>query len=128
MSIVDRTSRLCKLKKLVGKTAEAIVETLLPYKSEIHTLTSDNGNEFTNHESIAEQLGIQYYFARPYASYERGSVENLNGLVRQYILKGIDFNAVEEHTLNWIEKRLNNQPRKILGYYSPIEFINTRLY
>lgn len=127
LSIIDRTSRLCKLKKLVGKTAkeveEAIIEALLPYKSEIYTLTSDNGNEFTNHERIAEQLGIKYYFARPYASYERGSIENLNGLVRQYIPKGTDFNTVEEYTVKWIEERLNNRPRKVLNYFSPREFI-----
>ena len=127
LSIIDRTSRLCKLRKLVGKTAQeveaAIIEALLPYKSEIHTLTSDNGNEFTNHARIAEQLGIKYYFARPYASYERGSVENLNGLVRQYIPKGTDFSTVEAYTVKWIEQRLNNRPRKTLGYFTPIEFL-----
>ena len=126
LSIVDRTSRLCKLKKLGGKTAkeveEAIIEALLPYQSEIYTLTSDNGNEFSNHERIAERLGIKYYFERPYASYERGSVENLNGLVRQYIPKGTDFNTVEEYTVKWVENRLNNRPRKNLGYFTPIEF------
>jgi len=127
LSIVDRSSRLCKLKKLIGKTAkeveESIIEALLPYKSEIYTLTSDNGLEFANHLGIAKALGIEYYFARPYASYERGSIENLNGLVRQYIPKGTDFNTVEPCTVKWIEKRLNNRPRKTLGFSTPLEFL-----
>lgn len=72
LSITDRTSSLCKLKKLIGKTAkevkEAISEALLPYKFEIYTLTNYNGREFTNHERITEQPVIKNYFARPYAS------------------------------------------------------------
>ena len=95
---------------------------MLPYKSEIYTLTSDNGLEFANHLNIAKALGIKYYFARPYASYERGSVENLNGLVRQYIPKGTDFKSVSSYTVESIEKRLNNRPRKILNFFTPLEF------
>jgi IS30 family transposase len=125
LSIVDRSSRQCWLQKLTGKTAieveEAIVAVLDPYKGYIHTITTDNGNEFINHERIAKKLETKYYFAHPYASYERGSVENLNGLVRQYIPKGTDFNDVEEYTVKMIENKLNNRPRKTLGYYTPLE-------
>ena len=91
------------------------------------TLTSDNGTEFTDHEFIAKQLDIKYYFANPYASYERGSIENLNGLVRQYIPKGTDFNSISQTFVKTIERKLNNRPRKVLKYWTPNEFIGQNM-
>ena len=87
------------------------------------TITTDNGTEFTEHKSIANKLNINYYFAHPYASYERGSIENLNGLVRQYIPKGTDFNDVDPVQVKTIQDKLNRRPRKVLGFLSPIEYI-----
>jgi IS30 family transposase len=127
LSMIDRSSRFCILKKLSGKTAaeveESLVNALLPYKDMLLTITSDNGNEFINHKSIAERLEIEYYFAHPYASYERGSIENLNGLVRQYIPKGTDFATVEEKTVKMAQDKLNNRPKAVLGYYTPNEYL-----
>lgn len=127
LSIIDRVSRKCLLEKLTGKTASevatGVIAALLPYKSFIFTITSDNGTEFTHHEEIAKALGIQYYFANPYASYERGSIENLNGLVRQYIPKGTDFNLISPEEIKVIEEKLNNRPRKVLDYWTPNEFL-----
>jgi IS30 family transposase len=127
LSILDRSSRCCILNKLNGKTAyeveESLVSALLPYKNVLLTITSDNGNEFINHKSIAKRLDIDYYFAHPYASYERGSIENLNGLVRQYIPKGTDFANVEEKTVKIIQNKLNNRPKEVLGYYTPNEYL-----
>jgi IS30 family transposase len=131
LSIIDRVSRKCLLEKLTGKTASevatGVIAALLPYKSFIFTITSDNGTEFTHHEEIAKALGIQYYFANPYASYERGSIENLNGLVRQYIPKGTDFNLISPEEIKVIEEKLNNRPRKVLDYWTPNEFLRQNM-
>jgi IS30 family transposase len=84
-------SELLILEKLQGKTADevtaAIIARLKPHKRQLHTITSDNGKEFAGHLEIAAKLNIDLYFARPYHSWVRGSNENLNGLVRQYIPK-----------------------------------------
>ena len=71
---------------------------------------------------IAKELSIKYFFANPYASYERGSIENLNGLIRQYIPKGKEFDDIEQNELNIIENKLNNRPRKVLDFLSPVEY------
>ena len=123
LTVVDRVSRECTIRKLANKSAlevESIVSQAI--KGYAHTITSDNGTEFTNHQSIAKTLNIQYYFANPYASYERGSIENLNGLIRQYIPKGKEFDDIGQNDLNVIENKLNNRPRKVLDFLSPIEY------
>ena len=123
LTVVDRVSRECTIRKLANKSAlevESIVSQAI--KGYAHTITSDNGTEFTNHQSIAKTLNIQYYFANPYASYERGSIENLNGLIRQYIPKGKEFDDIRQNELNIIENKLNNRPRKVLDFLSPIEY------
>lgn len=125
LTVVDRVSRECVIKKLANKSAlevEYVVSQAI--KGNAHTITSDNGTEFTNHQNIAKALSIQYFFANPYASYERGSIENLNGLIRQYIPKGKEFDNIEQTELNIIENKLNNRPRKILDFLSPIEYRN----
>lgn len=125
LTVVDRVSRECTIRKLANKSAseiELVVSQAI--KGEAYTITSDNGTEFTNHQNIAEALNIQYFFATPYASYERGSIENLNGLIRQYIPKGKEFDNIEQYELDIIENKLNNRPRKVLEFLSPIEYRN----
>lgn len=85
------------------------------------TITSDNGKEFSNHENIARSLGIDYYFARPYHSWERGTNENTNGLIRQYLPKKTDFRNLTQEYIQFVEDQLNNRPRKTLGFYTPNE-------
>ena len=92
------------------------------YDGEKHSITSDNGREFILHEEIAKELEIDYYFAHPYASYERGSIENLNGLIRQYIPKGTVFDDIDQTYVKQIEEKLNSRPRKILNFLTPQEF------
>ncbi len=75
--------------------------------------------------TISRELDIQFYFARPYHSWERGANENLNGLVRQYIPKGTDFSNMTDEMLSEIEWKLNNRPRKSLGYKTPLEYCKT---
>ena len=89
----------------------------MPY---IHTITSDNGKEFASHKEVAEELEIDYYFAHPYHPWERGSNENLNGLIRQYIPKKLSFETITDDYLKSIETKLNNRPRKRYDYETPI--------
>ena len=85
----------------------------------VHTITSDNGREFARHQQIATHLKADFYFAHPYASWERGLNENTNGLVRQYFPKGSDFTSITEETVKQVMQRLNHRPRKTLGFSTP---------
>lgn len=131
MTINDRCTHIVLIRKLKGKEAgplaEAAVEALSPYKPMLHTITGDNGKEFAGHKDIASALGIDFYFARPYHSWERGANENTNGLIRQYIPKGTDLDDVSEEYIREIEWKLNNRPRKSLGYLTPLEYFE-KLY
>jgi len=85
----------------------------------VHTLTSDNGREFAGIRSIARALGARFYFAHPYSSWERGSNENGNGLIRQYFPKRTDFTTVTRSDFYAVMDKLNNRPRKCLGMKTP---------
>ena len=123
VSLVERKSKLTRLEKVTRNTAElvgqAIREQLQPL--EVKTITSDNGREFAQHQSIAHQLKADFYFAHPYASWERGVNENTNGLVRQYFPKKSDFSKITDRQIKKVMERLNNRPRKTLGYKTPNE-------
>ena len=84
----------------------------MPYKGLLHTITSNKGKEFANHKSIAEALGIDFYFAHPYHSWERGANENMNGLIRQYILKGISIEDVDNEYVEMIQKKIEQPTEK----------------
>ena len=124
----DRATRLCWIALLEGKQADGvsheIVRLLEPYKEQLHTITSDNGKEFAGHVGIAQALGIDYYFAHPYHSWERGANENMNGLIRQYAPKQSTFEELTQQDIELIMNRLNNRPRKCLGFMTPNEFFN----
>jgi len=123
VSLTERKSGLalfCKVEhRTKEKTAEAMKRMLLTIKENVHTITSDNGKEFANHESIAEKLNCDFYFAHPYSSWERGTNENTNGLIRQYFPKNRDFRTITDEELIHAMKRLNNRPRKRLGFKTP---------
>lgn len=125
-SLVERKSRLLCLTGLRQKnahyTARAVIRHLkdLPPKARL-TLTLDNGTENTGHELITRKTDIKCYFAHPYHSWERGTNENTNGLIRYYLPKGTDFSIITKQQLEFIEKRLNNRPRKCLGFKTPNE-------
>lgn len=124
VTINDRACGMLKMKKVESKQAavvkQAIIELLEEWKPYIFTITSDNGKEFAEHEDIAENAQIDYYFAHPYHSWERGSNENLNGLIRQYITKDTDFSTLNDQYIKDIENKLNNRPRKRYNYETPI--------
>ncbi len=99
---------------------QTVLKLLRPLADQVHTLTSDNGKEFAQHEAIAEALDADFYFAHPYASWERGLNENTNGLIRQYFPKGgCDFTALTQRDIQKAMDKLNNRPRKCLGMKTP---------
>ena len=128
LTLVDRKTLFTKLVLLDGKNAnqlsEQTIKSLQNFKPYLHTITSDNGKEFAGHQEIAKALEIQYFFTHPYSSYECGTVENTNGLIRRYIPKKSPFENLTQQKLNEIENKLNNRPRKKLGFYTPCETIN----
>ena len=101
--------------------AQAVVRLLSQFKPRVHTITSDNGKEFAAHRHIARELGAKFYFAHPYASWERGQNENINGLIRQYFPKGMDFSTITQQQLEHVMNKLNHRPRKTLDVKTPHE-------
>lgn len=100
---------------------DLIVRMLKPWKQMSHTLTCDNGKEFAGHRAIAQRLQIDCYFADPYASWQRGTNEQTNGLIRQYVPKSTDLDTVSGYDINRIMDRLNHRPRKTLDWKTPFE-------
>ena len=125
VTLTERRSRFSLLAKVDQRTADqvgdAMIEVLQNVAHRVLTLTSDNGKEFANHEGIAHALQADFFFAHPYAAWERGANENMNGLIRQYIPKTQDFATVTHADLMWIMSRLNHRPRKCLEFQSPFE-------
>ena len=127
VSIVDRKTGYLWLKKCSNRKSDevfkATIELLNPMKEKLETITADNGKEFSLHEQIAIELGIDFYFADPYSSWQRGTNENTNGLIRQYILKGSDLNHYSDQYIEEIATKLNHRPRKRLGFKSPSQVL-----
>lgn len=125
VTLTERKSRFALLRKVGRRTADrvgdAVIELLRPATDRLHTLTADNGKEFAEHERVAQKLQADFFFAHPYAAWERGANENMNGLVRQYIPKNRDLDSVTHADLIWIMNRLNHRPRKCLDFLSPFE-------
>ena len=123
VTLVDRKSRFALLKQVSRRTADAvenaILDLLKPYQSATHTITCDNGKEFANHQSFAEKLQANIFFAHPYSSWERGTNENTNGLIRQYFPKGSDFSSITDDQISFVKERLNHRPRKCLDFQVP---------
>ena len=91
------------------------------------TMTYDNGMEMANHQWLTQNTGMDIYFANPYSSWERGTNENTNGLIRRFFPKGTDFNKISIEQLKQAETALNNRPRKVLGYKTPNEMIKQEI-
>ncbi len=125
VTLTERKSRLALLRKVEQRTADqvrkALVDLLQPFADRVHTITADNGKEFAEHEKVAQELKADFFFAHPYAAWERGTNENMNGLIRQYIPKKRKFTSVNETEVELIMDRLNNRPRKCLDFMSPFE-------
>lgn len=129
LTINELTTGYTKVRKINSKNAKQvakmIIKVLKPIKEICKTITSDNGKEFAEHEYVAKQLGVDFYFADPYASWQRGANENYNGLLRQYFPKKSSFENITWREVKRAERRLNNRPRKRLGFKSPVDVINS---
>ncbi|CAM3740549.1 IS30 family transposase [Polynucleobacter brandtiae] len=125
VTLVERKSGYALISKVNNKTSElvsnAIITKMNPLSRLVKTLTFDNGKEFAEHARIDESLQSTTYFADPFASWQRGSNENFNGLLRQYIPKKRPLSTVTDKELRMIETKLNNRPRKRLGFKTPNE-------
>ncbi len=118
--------------KLVDRKAESFNNSAIPAyrglpKDLRRTLTVDNGKEFSKFKELEEQTGLVVYFAEPYAAWQRGTNENTNGLLRFYFPKGTDFRRLSEKALARAVHKLNNRPRKCLGYQTPQEVFDKAL-
>jgi IS30 family transposase len=124
LSLYERKSRYGKLIKLKSKTStetsRGIIKALRSYR--VETITYDNGLEFAKHEEVSAALSAEGYFCKPYSSWEKGGVENFNGLVRQYYAKGCDLSKVTQQAMSKTEAEINDRPRKVHGYKSPSDY------
>jgi IS30 family transposase len=119
----ERKSKKTFIKKLERKMAifvkEKIINTLKKYSSILKTITYDNGTENVLHYEVNEALGCKSYFCNPYHSWEKGSIEHVNGLIRRFIPKKTDLSKITQNELDRIQDLINNRPRKSLNYLSP---------
>ncbi len=132
VTLNERISRYSLMAHVPTKTAavvsNAIITLLTPFAASVHTLTTDNGKEFAEHERIAKALNADFYFAHPYASWERGANENMNGLIRQFFPKKMRFNSITKNDIAHAMHRLNHRPRKCLGFKTPHEVFMQQLH
>ena len=131
LTIVDRMSGFTLIHTLKSKKAEevskAVIISLKPYKNIVKTITNDNGKEFALHKRLAKQLRADVFFCNPYASYEKGQVENTNKLIRQFYPKNMELDNIKQKQNIEIMDLLNKRPRKKLGYKTPEEIFFTNL-
>lgn len=132
VTIVERKTLFTVAALVENKQADAVtdatIQLLTPLKALVYTITADNGKEFAYHEKLAEQLGTKFYFAHPYSSWERGLNENTNGLLRQYFPKGTDFHTLSQSDVDMAVERINNRPRKTLGFKTAAQMMDKSLY
>jgi transposase, IS30 family len=126
LTMTERKTGFLLMEKMkFGKQAEplakAVIRLLTCYKNTVHTITSDNGTEFAEHEIIAKKLNADYYFAHPYSSWERGLNEYTNKLIRQYIIKGSNFDLYDDVFIKLIQNKINRRPREKLGFQTPLK-------
>lgn len=128
LTITDRKTGYLIMEKLKhGKDAKQLARVvnrrlaLLKRRGQIFSITTDNGTEFTHFKSIERVLKIPVFFAKPYCSADKPHIENINGLIRQYIPKGKSFDEISDDEIRQIQNQLNNRPRKKLGYKTPYE-------
>jgi IS30 family transposase len=128
VTLVERKSRFTLIGKLKARTSAQLNDRLRKiirrHRKRIKTITADNGTEFHGYKSIEQGTGVKFYFATPHHSWERGTNENTNGLIRQYLPKSQSMASVSQHQCNAIAAQLNSRPRKTLGFFTPEECFN----
>ena len=128
LTLVERKTGLLLVGKLPDRTAGSLsrraVSLMRRHAGRVETVTADNGTEFHSYQRVERLTGAIFYFARPYHSWERGSNENANGLLRQYLPKGVSMAGLSQQRCNSIAHQLNTRPRKRLGFRTPLECFN----
>ena len=126
VTLIERSTSMLFMRKLKkGKNAKELARTVIhllsPFKEHVKSITTDNGTEFACHEMIGKSLGVTIYFADPYASWQKGAIENANGLIRQYVPKTETFEHVSHQQITKYSKKINIRPRKKLEFKTPYE-------
>jgi IS30 family transposase len=123
LTLIDRKTRLVRIRMLKGKSVAEVNRKLMKLirSHRIRTISVDNGCEFHGFQELERATGVRFYFANPHRSWERGSIENMNGLIRQYLPKSMIFTNLTQARCSFIESRLNGRPRKILNFKTPEE-------
>ena len=126
VTLTERSTNMLLMRKLnKGKNAKelsrTVIHLLAPFKGYIKSITTDNGTEFACHEMITKSIGAQVYFADPYSSWQKGAIENINGLIRQYIPKSTCFSSVSHQQITKIMHKINTRPREKLNFSTPRE-------
>ena len=125
LTMLERATGYVIIKKLQARNKEqattALLRALTGHHKKMKTLTFDNGTEFHDYKELERQFRVKCYFATPYRSWERGSNENTNGLIRQYLPKGMCMSAITQRDCDWIAKELNDRPRERYGFRLPAE-------
>ena len=128
VTLVERKSGIVLIGKLADRTTASlnrrVIRLISRHGGPSATITSDNGTEFHDYKRIEARTGTAFYFATPHQSWERGSNENANGLVRQYLPKGQSMAGLSQQQCNSIARKLNTRPRKRLGFRTPLEVYN----
>lgn len=123
LTIIERSLNIFMQTKLPSKKPDdvekAVIRLLLPYKRHVLTITTDNGSEFMNHMNICKALGCTVYFADPYCSGQKGAIENMNKILREFFPKGTNFRLVSQAQLDRAQYQINENPRKKLGFSTP---------
>lgn len=126
VTLIERSTNMLFMRKLTkGKNAKELARTVIhllsPFKGHVKSITTDNGTEFACHEMISKSLGVNVYFADPYSSWQKGGIENANGLIRQYVPKSETFEHVSHQQITKYSKKINMRPRKKLEFNTPYE-------
>ena len=126
VTLIERSTNMLFMRKLKkGKNAKDLARTVIhllsPFKEQVKSITTDNGTEFACHEMIGKSLGVTICFADPYASWQKGAIENANGLIRQYVPKTETLEHVSHQQIKKYSKRINMRPRKKLEFKTPHE-------
>jgi len=131
VTMVERKSGYARIGRVDGMNSDLTMRAAKRRLKDLppplrRSITFDNGKEFAKHRRLTRGLGLEIYFADPYASWQRGANENMNGLLRQFFPKGTDFKRISHHEVARVERLLNERPRKRLGYRTPAEILQHR--
>ena len=127
-TVVERKTRFVYIIPVKSRHTKVVTKAIATTMKQLNpefrrTMTHDNGTEMANHKWLSDKTGMEIYFANPYSSWERGTNENTNGLIRRFFPKGTDFNTITKKQLMHAQNNLNNRPRKVLGYKTPNEMM-----